>query len=109
MEKQYLDFAGKELIVDFDKLSEMVKATNPLMRDEKGNILKDDDGNIIVDDALHVDVTKYEMLRDMLSTVLQGSDEIDEKLGIMALNSLPVSFKLSYNTLIHYDILREVE
>ena len=34
MEKQYLDFAGKELIVDFDKLSEMVRATNPLMRDE---------------------------------------------------------------------------
>ena len=109
MEKQYLDFAGKELIVDFDKLSEMVRATNPLMRDEKGNILKDDDGNTIIDDALHVDVTKYEMLRDMLSTVLQGTDEIDEKLGVMALHSLLVSFKLSYNTLIHYDILREIE
>jgi hypothetical protein len=87
----------------------MVRATNPLMRDEKGNILKDDDGNTIIDDALHVDVTKYEMLRDMLSTVLQGTDEIDEKLGVMALHSLPVSFKLSYNTLIHYDILREIE
>ncbi len=109
MEKQYLDFAGKELIVDFDKLSEMVRATNPLMRDEKGNILKDDDGKVILDDALHVDVTKYEMLRDMLSTVLQGTDEIDEKLGVMALHYLPVSFKLSYNTLIHYDILREIE
>ncbi len=109
MEKQYLDFAGKELIVDFDKLSEVVRASSPLMRDEKGNVLKDEDGNSIEDDALHVDVTKYEMLRDMLSTVLQGTDEIDEKLGIMALDSLPVSFKLSYNTLIHYDILREVE
>jgi hypothetical protein len=109
MEKQYLDFAGKELIVDFDKLSEVVRADNPFMRDDKGNILKDGDGKVILDDALHVDVTKYEMLRDMLTTVLQGTDEIDEKLGIMALDSLPVSFKLSYNTLIYYDILRELE
>ena len=108
MEKQYLDFAGKELIVDFDKLSEMVRATNPLMRDEKGNILKDDDGNNIIDDALHVDVSKYELLREMIQIVLSG-DEVDDKLGIMGLNSLPVSFKLSYNTLIHYDILKEVE
>ena len=109
MEKQYLDFAGKELIVDFDKLSEVVRADNPFMRDDKGNILKDGDGKVILDDALHVDVTKYEMLRDMLTTVLQGTDEIDEKLGIMALDSLPISFKLSYNTLIYYDILRELE
>ena len=109
MEKEYLDFAGKELIVDFDKLSEIVRADNPFIRDEKGNVLKDEDGNIIVDETLHVDVTKYEMLRDMLTTVLQGSDEIDEKLGVIGLQSLPVSFKLSYNTLIYYDILREIE
>ena len=62
----------------------------------------------IVDDALHVDVAKYEMLRDMIAIVLQTADDIDEKLGMMSLNSLPVSFKLAYNTLIHYDILKEV-
>ena len=108
MEKQYLDFAGNELIIDFDKLSELVRAKSPFLRDDDGTILKDDDGNNIVDDALHVDVSKYELLREMIQIVLNG-DEVDDKLGIMGLNSLPVSFKLSYNTLIHYDILKEVE
>ena len=108
MEKQYLDFAGNELIVDFNKLSELVRTKSPFLRDEDGIILKDDDGNNIIDDALHVDVSKYELLREMIQIVLSG-DEVDDKLGIMGLNSLPVSFKLSYNTLIHYDILKEVE
>jgi hypothetical protein len=44
----------------------------------------------------------------MIAIVLQTADDIDEKLGMMSLNSLPVSFKLAYNTLIHYDILKEV-
>ena len=110
MEKQYLDFAGKELIVDFDRLSELVKTKSPFLRNENGELIKDENGNNIEDDALHVDVAKYEMLRDMLATVLQGSDDlIDDKLGVMGLNSLPVSFKLSYNTLTYYDILRDVE
>ena len=43
----------------------------------------------------------------MIQIVLSGY-EFDDKLGIMGLNSLPVSFKLSYNTLIHYDILKEI-
>lgn len=108
MEKQYLDFAGNELIVDFEKLSKIVRAKSPFLRDDDGKLIKDEKGKNILDDALHVDVAKYEMLRDMIAIVLQTADDIDEKLGMMSLNSLPVSFKLAYNTLIHYDILKEV-
>ena len=41
MEKQYLDFAGNELIIDFDKLSELVRAKSPFLRDDDGAILKE--------------------------------------------------------------------
>ena len=54
-------------------------------------------------------VTKYEMVREMVGTLLQTGEIVDDKLGVMALNSLPIAFKISYNTLIHYDILNEIE
>jgi hypothetical protein len=102
-EKTYLDFGGKDFIVDFDNLSEIVRLPPPQYKDEEtGEMVDDTTGP-------HIDVTKYEMIREMIATILQTGEVVDDKLGIMALNSLPIPFKISYNTLIHYDILREIE
>lgn len=99
-EKEYLDIGGKDFVLDFEKIGDLVRLPPAQY--------KDDDGNM-VDDGPSIDVTKYEMLREMVGTMLQTGETIDDKLGIMALNSLPIAFKISYNTLIYYDILKEVE
>ncbi len=102
-EKEYLDFGGKDFIIDFDNLSSIVRLPPVHYKDEEsGNMIEDLSGP-------HIDVTKYEMIREMIASILQTNEIIDDKLGIMALNALPIPFKISYNTLIHYDILREIE
>jgi hypothetical protein len=101
-EKEYLDFGGKEFIVDFDQLSSLVKLPPVKYKDEEGNMVEDESGP-------HIDVTKYELVREMVATILQTGDVVDDKMGMVGLDSLPIPFKISYNTLIHYDILREIE
>lgn len=101
-EKEYLEVGGKDFVVDFDQLSEMVRLPTVQYEDDNGNMQDDESGP-------HIDVTKYEMMREMIGTLLQTGEVVDDKLGIMALNSLPIAFKISYNTLIHYDILKEIE
>ena len=97
--KQYLEFGGKEFYIDFDKLRELVV----LEETTKNNNDDDLNGNI------HIDVTKYETIREMLGVIMDNNTEVDDKMGVIGLNSLPISFKIAYNTLIHYDILNEVE
>ena len=96
--KQYLEFGGKEFYIDFTKLREIV-----VLEDATKNGEEDLSGNI------HIDVTKYETIREMLGVIMDNNTEVDDKMGIIGLNSLPISFKIAYNTLIHYDILNEVE
>jgi hypothetical protein len=101
-EKEYLDFGGKDFIIDFDSLSDVVRLPPIKFKDEEGNLIEDETGPSI-------DVTKYEMIREMIGTILNTGEVIDDKLGVMALNQLPIPFKISYNTLIHYDILKEID
>ena len=101
-EKEYLDFGGKDYIIDFDSLSDLVKLPPARYKDEEGNFIEDETGP-------HIDVTKYEMVREMVGVILSNTETIDDKLGMVGLDSLPIPFKISYNTLIHYDILREIE
>jgi hypothetical protein len=101
-EKEYLDFGGKDFIIDFDNLSDLVKLPPAKYKDEDGNLIEDEAGP-------HIDVTKYEMVREMVGVILSSAETIDDKLGMVGLDSLPIPFKISYNTLIHYDILKEIE
>lgn len=101
-EKEYLDFAGKDFIIDFDSLSNLVKLPPMKLKDENGNPIDDESGP-------HIDVTKYEMIREMIGVVLNTNESVDDKLGMVGLDSLPIPFKISYNTLIHYNILKEIE
>ena len=58
--------------------------------------------------TLQIDVAKYEMYRDLVGTLLSCVEVIDDKMGIMALNSLPIPFKLSFNTLLMKGIIKEL-
>ena len=49
------------------------------------------------------------MYRDLIGTVLAPTDSIiDNKMGMIALNDLPIPFKLSFNTLLMKGIIKEL-
>ena len=48
------------------------------------------------------------MGRLFLDVILSTNEEIDEKMGYKSLDNLSFPFKLSFNTLIEYKIIKEV-
>ena len=57
-----------------------------------------------------IDISKFEMLREMIDVILHYDVTIDDTLGIKrGLKSVPLSYKFAFNTLLHYDIISKVK
>ena len=102
MDNILLEMGGKEFYFDIDKLASEVqidKNTECELIEEKPELM----------DTLKIDVTKYEMYRDLIGTLLTPNENIiDNKMGMVGLNELPIPFKLSFNTLLIKGILKEL-
>jgi hypothetical protein len=103
MENILLDIGGKEFYFDMDALSEIIRVDNkdlsPIIKEES---------SAKIDPLIQIDVAKFEMYRDFIGTLLNCNEIIDDKMGIMGLNSLPIPFKLSFNTLLMKGIIKEL-
>jgi hypothetical protein len=105
MDSLLLEICGKELFFDIDKLSDICKIEDIDMDDDQ---LDDDIIPLMEDVGIRIDVTKYEMYREMIGTLLMYNEQIDNKMGMIGLNSTTVPFKLAYNTLLMKGILKEL-
>jgi len=93
-----VDIMGTKMVVDLDELMNCITL-------EKESKTKEDEE---VTDNLAINAAKYEMLRLFLDVILSTNEEIDEKMGYKSLDNLSFPFKLSFNTLIEYKIIKEV-
>jgi hypothetical protein len=60
--------------------------------------------------AVQIDISKWEILKLMLEVIMSNQNEVDDKLGMTGLNNgTSIPFKLAFNTLLRYDILKEEE
>jgi len=106
MDNLLLEICGKELFFDIDKLSDICKIEDIEEDDEQP---KDVEKLPIMENmGMQIDVTKYEMYREMIGTLLMYQEQIDNKMGMVGLNSTTVPFKLAYNTLLMKGILKEL-
>jgi uncharacterized protein YjbK len=104
MDNLLLEIGGKELYLDIDRLSEIVRIEPNVPVTEEG----EEDSEVYDEAVIQVDVTKYEMYREMIGTLLTYNEEYDEKMGLVALNKATIPFKLSYNTLLMKSIIKEL-
>lgn len=100
-EKNYLEFGGEYMYIDFDEIVNVIKMDHV--------IKKDDDGSDLPDGTIAIDVTKWELINKMIDTVLDELSEEDPTLGKKNLDKLSISFKLAYNTLLQYNIIKTIE
>ena len=105
MEIILLEVGGKEFYVDVDTLSQCISVEKKSL---VGTDAEEFNNKTETVPGLQIDVAKYEVYRDLLNTVLTTNDVIDEKMGVMGLNSLPIPFKLSFNTLLIKRIIKEL-
>lgn len=94
-----------------------IKSTDKVIMTET-KVTKDKDGAIISEEVVEmsndrgkeIDGPKYDVLRLMLETVIDYDEETDDSLGAeRGLSKTPLSFKLAFNTLYNYGILKEKE
>jgi hypothetical protein len=109
MENLLLEIGGKELYIDVERLSEIVRI-EPSEKIVKNLETEEEteEENLLDDSVVQIDVTKYELYREMVGTLLSYNEEIDNRMGKVALNATSVPFKLAYNTLLMKGIIREL-
>lgn len=100
-----LQIGGKELYFDIDRLSDIVKIESKINQD----VLIEKTSDVEMDESsIQIDITKYELYREMFATILSYNDEIDDMMGSVALNKTTIPFKISFNTLLMKGIIKEL-
>ena len=101
-----LEIFGKNYYIDVDEMIEQCRPDYPPIKEEKVQSKKikrsqnDDDNN-----GLSLNIFKFETFKACVERIFSEYEPIDEKLGALSENSL--SFKIAFNTLIRYDILKD--
>lgn len=116
-----LDFGGSVYYLNVNKFTELIKMEHPNgneivesvtkhIKDENDEILSTEVVTTRRERDMYIQQTLYELFREMIDIVLNETDEMDEELGSdRALDKMSISYKIAFNTLIHYGILVEVE
>jgi hypothetical protein len=55
-----------------------------------------------------VSIMKYELIKILSEVVLSEMNEIDDKLGAKGSRELSIPFKLSWNTLLRYNLIEKL-
>lgn len=118
-----IEFGGIYYYLDLDALDKAItsKANDPkdlVTLFEKKQIISED-GKTSVETketssvrGKELDGHKYELIRFMLETIIDNDDDIDSdaSLGVdRALEKAKLSYKIAFNTLYNYGILKEKE
>lgn len=106
MDNLLLEIGGKELYFDIDRLSDVVKLETKMIVNQ--TLTEGETEEMVDESSLQIDITKYEMYREMIGTILGYGEEIDDKMGFVGLNKTSVPFKMAYNTLLMKGIIKEL-
>ena len=117
-----IEFGGIFYYIDIDALDKTitpkgVKPTDMVTLYEKKQVLNEE-GKLVGTElnettsvrGKEIDGPKYDILREMIMTLLSDEEETDTTMGVdRALEKTPLSYKLAFNTLFTYGILKEKE
>jgi len=116
-----LDFGGSVYYLDINKFTELIRMEHPKgecvtesvtkeIKDEKNKTITSEVVTTKRERDIYIQQTTYELFREMIDILLSKVEEMDEQLGSeRALNQSDISYKIAFNTLIHYGILVAVE
>jgi len=119
--EELFEIAGEEFYLDLDKISDYVKieeSPKDLDKDLDKLLTKgeeQDEGEIETkhykDDYISqgqlVDMTKWDLTKAMIETILSENGIVDEDMGSTMLGKqLSIPFRLSFNTLIKHKLIK---
>jgi hypothetical protein len=116
-----IDIGGILYTLDLDAFNDVLTKINGKQEkseDVETSTTYDSDGNVMgvmvvnkeFDKPIEIDGPKYDVLRMCLEILLTYNEEVDDSLGLeRALKSTTIPFKIAFNTLLDYGILKEIE
>ena len=122
MSELYLDFGGKDYYLDFDELDKFlfVDIGGKEVSETEERIMFSDSGEetgkeVTVKTSVNekeINGVRYEMITGMIQVILDArdGDDGDDLLGAkIALEKAPLAYKLAFNTLMKYKIIKIVK
>jgi hypothetical protein len=116
-----LEVAGVAYYIDFDNIEKMLTSIDSDLeaKDIEDTITKTINTNGAIErveietrkyhKGREVDLSRYETYRTLLEIVLSYNDDSDDALGLeMSMKDAPISFKIAFNTLVKYGILKQL-
>ena len=120
MDEILLEFGGISYYIDFDGLNNILK-TDPVLEQKEakevetkttyiqGGVEKTEIVERTFYKGLEIDISRYETFRALLEILLTYNEESDTTLGAeRALNDASLPFKLAFNTLVKYGVLKQL-
>jgi hypothetical protein len=117
-----LEIAGVAYYIDFDNIEKILTSVDP---DLEARNIEDIETRVtnlnggvekteIITKKYHkgreVDLSRYETYRMLIEILLTYNEETDDALGIeIAMQNAPLSFKIAFNTLVKYGILKQLQ
>jgi len=98
-----LEVLGESYYIDFGELENIIN----IPKTEKKIEIDKEDG-ILDEEGQHISIVKYETIKMMLEVVLTEREEMDENLGIHNSKNLSLPFKIAFNTLLRYGIIKHL-
>lgn len=117
-----IEFGGVLYYLDMDAFDKAItpnniKSTDKIKTTDK-KVVTNEEGKVIGTEIIEsvrergkeVDGAKYDILRMMIEIIMDNKDETDDSLGAdRALEKTSLSYKLAFNTLFRYGIIKEQE
>jgi hypothetical protein len=117
-ESQFFSIAGNHYYFDLDELSQFIRiekneSVDDILGEPKNEKDLEDEEDLkeSTDPPIEgqiIDLTKWETIKVMIESVLSENSPVDEAMGITKLGEqLSIPFRLSFNTLLNYKIIKE--
>lgn len=120
MDEILLEYGGVAYYIDFDGLTELVKYEDDEPKDKtvdtEERVININGGTERVESITktqpkgrEIDISRYETCRTLLEILLSSVEPSDDSLGVeRGLKDEPLSFKIAFNTLVKYGVLKEL-
>lgn len=86
-----LKVLGEVYIIDLDTIQEVISLPDVSGTSEQ-----------------NISIVKYELIKSMIDVLMTENEDLDENLGTKGQNNLSIPFKLAFNTLLAYEILKNI-
>lgn len=107
----YIDLKNFERVISVEETSKSeTTSTLTTSKDENGKVVSVVEVKTETPKSREINVAKFEIIRELIDVVLSNDEDGDTSLGAeRVLSQTQLSFKIAFNTLYEYGIIKEKE